>query len=112
MNRSEGGVTIAYRTHDHTNPDEIVDFVELPPLHHHLFVDRIEVLFAAGDVSLDFQFFQAKTDVLQHLGEVDLALRCSHRHHIVDGGVTLGMQRSEAEILQLTLDFLDAEPVR
>ena len=47
-----------------------------------------------------------------HLAEVVLALGLAGRDHLFDLGVTLGVQRREAEVLELPLDLLDTEAVR
>ena len=46
------------------------------------------------------------------LAEVVLALGLARRDHLFDLGVALGVQRGEAEVLELPLDLLDTESVR
>ena len=86
--------------------------VELLALHHHLLVDAPQVLRAAGDLGHDAQLFQPAPHVFEHLREIQLALRRAVRHHVVDLGVALRMQRGEREVLELLLHVLHAEAVR
>ncbi len=50
-------------------------------------------------------------DLIEHLGQVDLALGCPGGHHLLDLGVPPRVQGGERQVLQLPLDVLDAEPV-
>ena len=96
---------------DHPHADEVVDLVELLVFQHHLLVDRIEVLRPAGDLGLDAGRRQPLLDLLDDLGQVDVALGRTGRHHLLDLGVTAGVQGGEGQIFQLPLDVRDAEAV-
>ena len=50
--------------------------------------------------------------VVEDLREVEVALGCAGRHHVVDLRVALGVQRGEGEVFELLLDVLHAQPVR
>ncbi len=107
----ERGVAVLHRVDDDPDADQVVDVVELAALHDHLLVDAPEVLRAPADVGVDVQLVQALAHLGEHLGEVEVALGRAGRHHLVDLGVALGVQRGEGEVLQLLLDLLHAEAV-
>jgi len=59
VDRAEGRVAVPDRVHQHADADQVEDVLEGPALHHHLLVDRPQVLGTAGDLSLDPQLGQA-----------------------------------------------------
>ena len=65
----------------------------------------------AGDLGLDAGRDQALVDLVDHLGQVDVALGRPGGHHLLDLGVAAGMQGGEGQVLELPLDVLDAEAV-
>ena len=111
VDRAERGVAVLHRVDDHPDADEVEDVVELAALHDHLLVDGVEVLRPAGDLGVDAQLGQALADLLEHLGEVEVALGAAHGHHVVDLGVALGVERGEREVLELLAHLLHAEAV-
>ena len=97
--------------HQHPDAHEIEDLVELPVLDDHLLVDAPQMLRTAGDLRLDAQPTEPLADLLDDLGQVQLALGRAVPHHRVDLGVPLGMQRGEGQVLELLPHVLHAEPV-
>ena len=85
-------------------PDQVEDVVELLALDDHLLVDGPEVLRAAGHLGVDAQLGQPLAHLLEHLGQVEVALGRPRRHHVVDLGVALGVQRGEGQVLELLLE--------
>jgi hypothetical protein len=69
------------------------------------------MLRAAGDVGPDAQHGQAVGDRFEHFAQVEVAFGSPAGHHLLDLGVALGIEDGEAQVLQLPLDVLDAEPV-
>ena len=84
---------------------------KLLALHDHLLVDGPEVLRPAGDLGVDAQLGQPVAHLLEHLGEVEVALGRPGGDHVVDLGVALRVQGGEGEVLELLLDVLHAEAV-
>ena len=111
VDRAERGVAVLHRVDDDPDADEVEDVVELAALHDHLLVDGVEVLRAAGDLGVDAQLGQAVPDLLEHLGEVQVALGRAHGDHVVDLGVALRVERGEREVLELLPDLLHPEAV-
>ena len=111
VDRAQRGVAVLDRVDDDPDADQVEDVVELLALDDHLLVDAPQVLRATGDVGVDAQLLQPLAHVLEHLGQVDLALGRAGGHHVVDLGVALRVQRGEAQVLELLLDVLHAEAV-
>ena len=111
MDRPERGVAVLHALDEHANADEIEDVVELPALHDHLLVDAPVVLRTTRDVSRDAQLPEPLLDLLEHLGEVDVALGRAGGDHLLDLRVALRVQGRERQVLQLPLHVLDAEAV-
>ena len=97
---------------DDPDGDQVVDVVELLAADHHLLVDRPQVLRPPGDVGLDPHLGQPLAHVHEHLLEILLTLRRPGRHHLLDLGVALRVQRRERQVLELPPHLLHAEPVR
>ena len=95
----------------HPDPDQVEDVVELAALHDHLLVDGVEVLRAAGDLGVDPQLGEPLAHLLEHLGEVEVALGRPGGHHVVDLGVALRVHRRERQVLELLPHLLHPEPV-
>ena len=93
------------------HPDQVVDLVELLVLQDHLLVDGVQVLGPARHLGLDAGGRQAFLDLLDDLGQVDVALGRPGRHHLLDLGVAAGVEGGEGEVLQLPLDVRDTEAV-
>ena len=107
----EGGVAVLDGVDDDPDAHEVEDVVELAALDDHLLVDGVEVLRPAGDLRVDPQLGQALAHLLEHLGEVQVALGAPGRDHVVDLGVALRVHGREGEVLELLADLLHAEPV-
>ena len=108
---SEGGVAVLHRVDDHPDPHEVEDVVELPALDDHLLVDGVEVLRSARDLGVDPQLGQALPHLLEHLGQVEVALGAPGGDHVVDLGVALRVHRREGQVLELLPHLLHPEPV-
>ncbi len=111
VDRPQRRVAVLHRLDDDPHAHQVEDVVELAALHDHLLVDRVEVLRPPGDLGGDAQLGQALAHLLEHLGEVDVALGRADRRHVVDLGVPLGVQGGEGQILELGLHVLHAEAV-
>ena len=98
--------------HDDTKPDKIEDVVELLAADDHLLVDAPEVLASSGHLSRQPRLVEAGAQLCDDCCDVGVPLRRPRRHHLLDLGVALRMQRRESEILELPLHLLDAESVR
>ncbi len=72
---------------------------------------RPQVLRAAGDVGGHAHVVHPLAHVDEHPLEVLLALGRPGRHHLLDLGVALRVQRGEGQVLQLPADLLDPEAV-
>ena len=112
VDRAQRRVAVLHRVDEHPDAHQVEDVVEVAPLHDHLLVDAPEVLRAAAHVGVDAQLLQPLLHLLEHLEQVEVALGRPLRHHLVDLGVALGVQRGEGEVLELLLDLLHAEAVR
>ena len=91
--------------------DQVVDVVELLAPHDHLLVDGPQVLRPPGDVGLDAHVVEPLAHVDEDPLEVLLALRRPGRHHLLDLGVALRVQRGEGQVLELPAHLLHAEAV-
>ena len=91
---------------------EVVDLVELAALAHHLVVDRIGVLRAAGDVGGDVRLLELALEDARSRLHVLLAVASALGHHRLDLRVLPRVEPLEREVLELPLDRVDAEPVR
>ena len=111
MHGSEHCVAVANRRHEHSNSDEVVDIVEVAPANHHLLVDRVELLRAAGHLATHLGFSQVGLNRGNHLPDELLALGVALRDEILDLGVQLRLQHRERKVFELGLHRLDAEPV-
>ena len=109
VDRTESGVTVLDRVDHDTNRHQVEDLVEVTPLADHLLVEAPEVLATSGQLRLDRQIVQPRIDLTKSLGEIDVSLRGTCRHQVVDLGVTLRIQRGKREVLQLLLHLLHAE---
>ncbi len=96
---------------DHADGHEVVDVVELLAPHDHLLVDGPQVLGAPGDVGHHAHVLHALAHVHEHPLEILLPLRGPSRHHLLDLGVALRVQRGEREVLQLPAHLLHPEAV-
>ena len=103
---------VAVLVDDDAQSDEVEDVVELLAADDHLLVDAPEVLRATAHLGLDAELVELARERRHHFAEVVLALGLTGRDHLFDLGVTLRVQRREAEVLELPLDLLDAETVR
>ena len=113
VDRPEHRPAVALLVDDDAQAHQVEDLVELLAADDHLLVDAPEVLRSAPDLGLDPEARRAwRLSVLHDLGEVGLALGLARGDHLLDLGVALGVQRREAEVLELPLDLLDAEAVR
>ncbi len=69
------------------------------------------MLGAAGHLRFDAGGDQPIVDVIDHLGQVDVALGRPGGHHLLDLRVAPGMEGGEGQVLELPLDVLDSEAV-
>ena len=111
VDRPEGRIAVTNGVDEDPDPHQVEDVVELAALHHHLLVDAPQVLRPAAHLGVDPQLRQAHPHLLEHLLQVDLPLRSAGGHHVVDLRELLGVERGEAEVLELLLEVLHAEPV-
>ncbi len=109
---AQGGVAVLHRVDEHPDAHQVEDVVEGPALHDHLLVDAPVVLRAPGHLGVDAQLLDPVAHLLQHLGQVEVALGRPHRHHVVDLGVALGLLGGEGQVLELLAQVLHAEAVR
>ena len=107
----ERGPAVLLGVDDDPDGDQVVDVVELLAPDHHLLVDRPEVLGPAGDVGGDAHVLEPLAHVDEHPLEILLPLRRPGRHHLLDLGVALRVQRGEGEVLELPAHLLHAEAV-
>ena len=117
MDETEGAVAVARALlagalDDDPHGREVVDLVELAALAHHLVVDRIEVLRAAGDVGRDVRLLELALEDARRRLHVLLAVASALGHHRLDLRVLPRVEPLEREVLELPLDGVDAEPVR
>ena len=108
---AQRGPAVLLGLDDDPDGDQVVDVVELLAPHDHLLVDGPQVLRPPGDVGHDAHVVQALAHVDEHPLEVLLALRRPGRHHLLDLGVALRVQRGEGEVLELPAHLLHPEPV-
>ena len=108
----EGGPAVLLAGHHDPDGHQVVDVVELLAPDDHLLVDAPQVLRASGDVGLDAHVLEPLAHVDEDPGEILLALRRPGRHHLLDFGVALGVQRGEGQVLELPAHLLHAEAVR
>ena len=108
---AQGGPAVLLGLDDDPDGDQVVDVVELLAPHDHLLVDGPQVLRPPGDVGRHAHVAHALAHVDEHPLEVLLALRRPGRHHLLDLGVALRVQRGEGEVLELPAHLLDPEPV-
>ena len=99
------------RVDDDPDGDQVVDVVELLAPHDHLLVDGPQVLRPPGDVGLDAHLVEPLAHVDEHPLEILLALGRPGRHHLLDLGVALRVQRGEGQVLELPAHLLHAEAV-
>ncbi len=111
VHHADGAVAVLHRIGDDAHRREVVDLVELAALLGHLRVDRIEVLRAAGDVSLDAKPLKLAGKVFAGLVDVALALLALLADQALDLLVLARVKRREGEVLQLPLDRVDAQAV-
>jgi hypothetical protein len=107
----ERGVAVLDRIGEDAHADEVEDVGEFLAAQHHLLVDRVVVLRPAGDLGADLQGLELGIDLVDHLGQVLLALRLALGGHAHDLFVALGVQRGEGQVLQFPLDLVHAQPV-
>ena len=98
-------------SHDDPDGDQVVDVVELLAPDDHLLVDGPQVLRPPGDVGLDAHVVEPLAHVDEDPLEILLALGRPGRHHLLDLGVALRVQRGEGEVLELPAHLLHAEAV-
>ncbi len=111
MNRAQHGPAVPVLVDHHAQAHEVKDLVELLAADHHLFVDAPEVLRATSHLGLDAETLELVAERAHDLTQVRLALGGPSGDHLFDFGVALGVQRREAEVLQLPFDLLDTESV-
>jgi hypothetical protein len=112
VDRPEHGPAVAVLLDHHTQAHEVEDLVELLAAHDHLLVDAPEVLGPPAHVGLDAEAVELGAEGVHDLADVLLALGRAGGDHLLDLGVLLGVQRREAQVLELPLDLLDPEAVR
>ena len=112
MHGAERGVRVTERVDEDTDPDQVVDLVELLAADHHLLVDRVQVLRATLHLCLHTQLLELGSrlarDLLDQGGA--LAAPCVDEAH--DLAVGAGVQGLEGQVLELPLDLLHAEAMR
>ena len=97
---------------EHAHRGQVVDLVELATLLHHLVVDGVEVLRAAGDLRGDVRLVELLLEDEPGLADVLLTVGAALGDHRLDLGVLAGVQRLEREVLELPLEGVDTEAVR
>src|SRR4249920_3266020 len=98
MHRSERPVAVPDGVDENADPREIVDLVELLAADHHLLVDRIQVLRAAGGVGLHAGLAKPSTKRLENAVDVLLALAPTLVDEACDLAVGPGVQGLERQV--------------
>ena len=112
VDRAKRCVAVLDRIDDDTNGHQIEDFIEVATLADHLFVQAPQMLAASGQLRLDRQIIQPGADLSECLRQVDVTLRGTRRHEIIDFCVPLRIERRERQILELLFHLLHTESVR
>ena len=104
-------VAVGHRVHDHPEGDQVKDVVELLVLGVHLAVDAVGVLQPPADDALDAGGGEPAGDLLLDGGHEAVVLGGLVLQGPGDLPVAHGIQVLEAQVLQLPLHLLHAQPV-
>ncbi len=112
VNQSEDRVAVGNSRHNHPGREQIVNLVQALFLFLHLAVDAVKMLGPAFDFCRDAHL--ANLDL--HLDHDFLEILLALRPLLGDGAdqfvVGVAVDVAQAQVLQLPLDLVDAEPVR
>ncbi len=112
MNHTQRGIAVLHGVHDDPNREKIIDLIHGLVLVHHLLVDAEKVLDAAVNSCLNAGLLYGPGDVLGNLLDVVLPLRFPFTDLLDQLVVNLRPQVPKRKIVQLYLDFADAETGR
>ena len=98
VDTSQSRVTIFDRVNNDTNSHDVENFVELFTFLDHLLVDAPQMFPTPGDVSVDIEFRQLRTNVRHRFGEIDIAFRAAAAHEVIKLGITLRVHRGKRQV--------------
>src|SRR5690606_6546007 len=98
--------------HDDADAEHVDDLVQVHVLAQHLLVDAVEMLLAARDARLDAGGRELVDESLLDAPQ-RLPLRAAGAAQgSLEHAVAERIERSEAQVLELDLEAVDAEPIR
>ena len=112
VDRSQDRVALANAVDKDTDPDQVIDVVEVATAHDHLLIHRVVVLRTAGDRGLNAARFQLGFDIADYFCQVLVAGRCPLPNQTHDLLIHLRIQRGERQVLEFPLDGVYAQSVR
>jgi hypothetical protein len=111
MECTQRGIAIAWGLDQHSQPNQVIDLLEVAAPNDHLLVDRVIVLRPAGDRGLDLGRVQVGVHLIDDLLQELIAAGRGLGDHPDDLVVDLWLQGGEGQILELPFDGVHAQAV-
>ena len=111
MHDAQSAVAVLHRIHQHANGQQVINFIQLLMIPHHLFIDAVEILGTALNLTLDADSVQLLSQGLH--GIVDHVLpffpfRLDLFHQIV---IQFRVTITKGHVLQFPFNGIDTQPV-